>query len=436
MSRPATRRCPVPEASEDEARIDLADASFFERAHVLYGELRERGAIGRARFHLPDPPPDAPADEHDPVRDRLAEGFWLVTDYDEAVKVLQDDARIAVDAAFEAEDDDEQLFTRSLLTLDPPDHTRLRKLVQPWFCGSALQALEPRIRRIADDLLDRADAAAAGRGERAPDRTLELVEAYAYPLPVTVISDMLGVPEEERGKVRQWTEDLLQGRVREVSRRRREQRRFADWLRELVAAKRSAPADDLVSFLVAAEDDGDRLTEDELLSMVFLLFVAGHVTTVNLVANAVAALLRWPDQLALVRREPALVKNVVEETLRFWGPVENTVQRVVRSPVEIGGLTLGPGERITACLAAADRDPARFAEPERFDVTRADAKRNLAFGRGIHTCLGAPLARMEGCVALTALLERYPDLRPAVPMDELAWKATFLRGFEEVPVRV
>lgn len=265
---------------------------------------------------------------------------------------------------------------------------------------------------------------------------MELVEAFAYPLPVTVISEMLGLPERDRDQVRTWTEELLQRRSREPTRRqRREQRRFVAYLREQVAEKRRAPADDLISFLVDAEDQGDRLSEDELLSLVFLLFVAGHVTTVNLIANAVAALLRWPDQLALVQRDPSLVRNLVEETLRYWGPAENTVPRVAREPVRIDGVEVAAGEQIAVSLAAADRDPARFVDPERFDVTRPDAKRHIAFGRGIHTCLGAPLARLEGAVALGTLLERYPDLRPAVPVDALAWKEIFLRGFREVPVR-
>jgi cytochrome P450 len=429
---------PVTGSRENPARIDVAGGAFFDRSHELYAELRERGAVARARFHLPEPPEGEapPEDDDDTVRTAFVEEFWLVTRYDEAVQVLQDDARLSVDPGLEPGDPEDDLFSRSLLTLDPPDHTRLRKLVQPWFAGPAMDALRPRIERIAHDLLDRAEAAAERRGERSPDRAMELVDAFAYPLPVTVISDMLGIPEPDRDRVRGWTEELLHQRARNPTRRRRrEQRRFVDYFRQQVARRREEPGDDLVSFLVEAEDQGDRLDEDELLGLMFLLFVAGHITTVNLIANAVAALLRWPDQHALVRSDPSLVRNLVEETLRFWGPVENSVPRVAREAMDLCGVQVEAGDRISAGLGAAGRDPARFTDPDRFDVTRAEAKRHIAFGRGIHTCLGAPLARLEGAIALGVLLERYPDLRSAVPVDALGWKSMFLRGFDAVPVR-
>jgi cytochrome P450 len=210
---------------------------------------------------------------------------------------------------------------------------------------------------------------------------------------------------------------------------------MSDYFRQLARRRRGEPGADLISFLVRAEEDGDRLDEDELLSMIFIIYVAGHITTVNLIGNGVVALLTHPDQLARVRQEPSLTRNLVEETLRYWGPAEQTFPRIALEEVEIDGVRVAKGERVMVSLASADRDPARFADPDRFDVARPDANRHVAFGKGIHVCLGAPLARVEGEIAFGALLRRYPDLRLAVPAEELSWRENFLRGFRAIPVR-
>src|ERR671938_782513 len=330
-----------------------------------------------------------------------------------------------------------QLFSRSILSLDPPDHTRLRKLVQPSFTGRGMQALRGSIQEIADDLLDQAERDAAGRGEVAPERRMDLIEAFAYPFPVTVISDMLGIPREDRETIRGWTENLLSAdrrRGQEMDEETRAGlREFIDYLRDLFERKRRAPTDDMITRLVQAEEDGDRFTEDEILSMVFLLFLAGHVTTVNLVGNGVVALLTHPDQLAKLKANPELAKGVVEETLRYWGPVDFIGRRIAKEDVEVGGTVIPRGEQATDSLASANRDPERFTNPDVFDIRRADANRHVAFGKGIHVCLGAPLARVEGQVAFTTLFRRFPELRLAIPAEEVSWGGSFLRGFARLP---
>src|SRR5919107_2574465 len=328
-----------------------------------------------------------------------------------------------------------RLFSRSIISLDPPDHTRLRKLVQPSFTGRGMEALRGSIQQIADDLLDQAERDAAERGEAAPERRMDLIEAFAYPFPVTVISDMLGIPREDRETIRGWTENLLRvdrGRVDEEV--RAGLREFIDYLRDLFQRKRRSPTEDMISRLVHAEEDGDILDDDEVLATVFLMFLAGHVTTVNLVGNGVIALLTHPDQLAKLKADPELAKGMVEETLRYWGPVDFIGRRIAKEDVELSGTVIPTGEHATVSLDSANRDPERFANPDVFDITRADANRHVAFGKGIHACLGAPLARVEGQVAFSTLFRRFPELRLAVPGEEVQWGRSFLRGFARLPV--
>ncbi|MGH2614036.1 MAG: cytochrome P450 family protein, partial [Thermomicrobiales bacterium] len=370
--------------------------------------------------------------------------FWIVTDYEEGSRALLDRA-FTVDASsvLPAEQAERmadippefQPLQRNILTVDPPEHTRLRKLVQPSFTVSAIERLRPRIQQITDEVLDAVEAAAAARGEGTPDRSMELISQFSYPLPVTVICEMLGIPPEDREKTRLWSESLLSAQTPEAQEQIRQNiREFIDYLHALFAAKREEPGDDLISQLLQVEVDGDRLTEDEILAMVFILFVAGHITTVNLIANGVFALLTHPEQVEKLRQDPSLVPNAVEEILRYYGPAETTTARFAREDIELGGQEIAKGEPLLVVLAAADRDPARFADPQAFDITREDANRHIAFGKGIHACLGAPLARVEGQVALETLFRRYPDLRLAVPEDEITWASSFLRSLTELPL--
>jgi cytochrome P450 len=211
-------------------------------------------------------------------------------------------------------------------------------------------------------------------------------------------------------------------------------RDFTADLRDLFARKRREPTDDMISRMVLMEDDGDTLTEEETLATVFVMYLAGHVTTVNLVGNGVVALLTHPEQLANLKADPGLVKNMVEETLRYWGPVDFISRRIAKVDLDLAGTPIAQGEQVAVGLASANRDPARFAHPDVFDITREDANRHVAFGKGIHVCLGAPLARVEGQVAFDTLFRRYPDLRLAVPAEEIAWSGQFLRGFGQVPL--
>jgi cytochrome P450 len=420
----------------DIERIDLSDPEYREHAFERYEEMRARCPVSRAIITSGQGGADEQAIFNRPL--------WLVTDYEEGSRALLDRA-ITVEmtsvltpeqlAQMPETPPEFQPLMRNILNVDPPEHTRLRKLVQPSFTASAIEKLRPRIQQIVDDLLDAAETVAAERGERAPDRQMELISQFSYPLPITVICDMLGIPPQDREQTRHWSENLLSAqspeRMEEI---RRNIGEFITYLRDLFARKRETPEDDLISQLLQVEVEGDRLTEDEVLAMVFILFVAGHITTVNLIANGVFALLTNPEQAAKLRSDPSLVVNAVEEVLRYYGPAETTTPRFAGEDVELGGQAIAKGDPLLVVLAAADRDPARFADPQAFDITRGDANRHIAFGKGIHACLGAPLARLEGQVALATLFRRYPDLRLAVPESEITWAPSFLRSLTALPL--
>jgi cytochrome P450 len=312
-----------------------------------------------------------------------------------------------------------QLFT-SILTMNPPDHTRLRRLVSSAFTARRVQALRPAIEAIVDDLLDRM------AGE------VDFIDAFAFPLPVNVIGELLGVPEPDRAQfqtlIRDWSQilEIITPEVLAVADPAAATVRA--YLAELVSLRRREPGPDLISALVAAEEEGDRLTEDELLTMAALLFAAGFETTTNLLANGLVAVLGNPAQAGLMHRDPV---TAVEELLRFDTPVQ-LVSRVAYEPVELGGVTVDAGERVVAYLGAGNRDPERFADPDRLDLARGDCA-PLSFGGGIHYCLGAPLARLEAQVAFPALLRRFPHIELAgTPerRDSLA-----IRGFVRLPVQ-
>ena len=315
-----------------------------------------------------------------------------------------------------------------LLNLDPPDHTRLRRLVARAFTPRRVAEFEPRVRELAEHLAD----GFAGRGRA------DLIEEFAFPLPIFAICDLLGVPAEDQQDFLRWAGMMLhtEGKRGGVG---RAVKRMRGYLGELIHRKRSALGDDLISELIRASDGGEQLSEEEAAAMAFILLFAGFETTVNLIGNGMLALLRHPGELARLRRaarvgDEALLASGVEELLRFDGPVEMATWRFAAEPLSLGGVRIGKGDPVLVVLAAADRDAERFPEPDRLDVGRADGA-HLGFGHGIHYCLGAPLARLEGRVALEVLLRRLRGVRLGVDVGELRWRGgLIMRGLRSLPV--
>jgi cytochrome P450 len=356
---------------------------------------------------------------------------YLVMRYDEVKTALNDprlskdmQAALALGGDVVAEGLPGPEFARHMLVVDPPDHTRLRRLVAAAFSVRRIEALAPRVQTIVDDLLDDI----AGQG---PDAVIDLVSSFAFPLPFTVICELLGVPMSERESFREGLSVLLSPTPTQES-----SDCVVALLRALVDARQRDPDDGLVSALISARDGDERLNQRELLSTIFQLIVAGHDTTASLIGNSVVALLRNPEQMARLRADESLMPHAVEELLRYDAPVPHATFRYATESIELGGVTIPPGAQVIINLAAANRDPEHYADPDRLDLDRADV-RHLGFGHGIHFCLGAPLARMEGQLALRSLLTRFPEMRLAVADGELHWghgDGLVLRGLSELPV--
>jgi len=360
--------------------------------------------------------------------------FWVLTRYEDVVAVLRDPRFIKEPlAGFVAARFGVAVppgVGVSMLDRDPPDHTRLRSLVSKAFTPRVVEGLRPRIQEIVDSLITRAEAAGS----------MDLIEEFAYPLPVNVICEMLGVPVEDHERFKGWSLDIARGLdsillppESEVPRRSGAARHaMGDYFRGLVAERRASPRGDLLSALIAAEEAGDKLSEDELLATCILLLIAGHETTVNLIGNGTLALLRNPGELRRLRETPGLIGSAVEELLRYDGPVQRTA-RIPSTDITIGGRTIGKGEMVMPFIGAADRDPAQFPDPDRLDLARTD-NRHIAFGWGIHFCLGAPLARVEGQIAIDTLVRRFPKLELVTDEPEYRQSLT-LRGLKTLPVR-
>ncbi|MFC9609380.1 cytochrome P450 [Streptomyces sp. NPDC056721] len=388
--------------------IDLGDyADFTADPYPVYEELRARGPVHRVL--LPKPADDGEA--------------WLIVGHEEARAALTDPRLVKSPAKLGFSGLDEELIGTHLLITDPPHHTRLRSLVTRAFTARRVESLRPRIQRITDDLLD----------AMLPHGRADLVESFAFPLPLTVICELLGVPDIDRADFRRMSNEVVAPSDRDG-----EYATFVElaaYLRDLIEDKRaSAPADDLLSALIrTTAEDGDRLSPDELCAMAFILLIAGHETTVNLIASGVRALLVHPDQLAALRADMTLLGGAVEEMLRYEGPVENATYRFTVEDTEVGGTVIPGGSAVLVGLAAAGHDPERFPEPDRFDIRR-DARGHIAFGHGLHHCLGAPLARLEGQIALRSLLDRAPALALDGPADD--WlPGMLIRGVRSLPVR-
>ena len=385
----------------------------------VFAEVREVGAVQQVKL----------ADGH---------AAWLVVRHDEARAALNDSrlskdmhAALATGSDVVAEGLPGPAFARHMLSVDPPDHTRLRRLVSAAFSPRTVEALRPRVQTIVDDLLDNLAA-------REPHSRADLVTAFAFPLPFTVICELLGVPEPDRTGLGQGLTGLLvpTSTPAEYALAREASDAVVAMLEALVETKQGAPGEDLVSGLISARDGEERLNSQELLSTIFQLIVAGHDTTTSLIGNSVVDLLRNPGQLAKLRADPSKMTAAVEECLRHDAPVPHSTFRYAIEPVQLGDVTIPTGAQVIICLASANRDAARYASPERLNIDRADS-RHLAFGHGIHHCLGAPLARMEGRLALGSLFRRFPELRLAVDIDQLHWghgDGLVLRGLSELPI--
>ena len=400
-----------------ERRYDLYSDAFRAGTYATFARMREQDPV----FCQPGLDGETP--------------IWWVTRYADAEAVLLDDERFVRDPrlalppeALRAELPEFFAFIDSnMLNRDGADHRRLRRLVSKAFTPRMVEQLRPRIQEIADALID--PVAAEGG--------MELVSEFAFPLPITVIAELLGVPVADREHFREWSGAMVSPALAAAEMEQADALlgAFVEYLLALFAERRQAPGEDLVSALVAVEDGGDTLSEQELCSMVALLIVAGHETTVSLIGNAMLALLTHSEQRAAVERDPSLLSRAVDELIRYDGPVERTLNRWAAVDVELRGQTIRRGESVIVVLGAADHDPERFADPGTLDLLAERDSRHLGFGRGSHFCLGAPLARLEGEIALGTLLRRLSGLRLAVAPEELRWRPVPLfRSLVALPV--
>ena len=360
--------------------------------------------------------------------------IWYITRYEDVSAVLRDDENFCKDprnardstapGAASRKSATHKRINENMLFSDPPDHTRLRSLVSQAFTPHRIEKLAPRVQTIANDLLDQVQR----MGE------MDLMAAYALPLPVFVICEMLGIPESDRDQVADWSQAIVSPGSRNLnySARKRKVRAFTAYLANMFADRQANPRDDLVTGLVQAEEEGDRFNEAELSSMVVLLLVTGHETTVNLIGNGTLALLLHPDQLAHLKKFPSFWTAAVEELLRYDGPVETSTSRWARNDVWMGDNLIKRGDLVRVVLTSANRDKEQFILPDTVNIQR-DNNKHLAFGLGIHYCLGAPLARLEGRIALQTLFHRLPDLRLSLPPSQLEWRSGVLfRGIKRL----
>ncbi|QHH92204.1 cytochrome P450 [Bacillus pacificus] len=366
-------------------------------------------------------------------------GAWVVFHYDDVVAILKDsrfikDLRKFTPPHYKQNPIEENTAVSKLfewlmnmpnmLTVDPPDHTRLRRLVSKSFTPRMIEDLRPRIQQIADELLDVVQE----------QRKMEIIADFAYPLPIIVISEMLGIPVTDRNQFRAWTQELMKASVDpgQGTAVTATLEKFINYIEVLFNEKHLNPSDDLISALVQAKEQEDKLSKNELLSTIWLLIIAGHETTVNLISNGVLALLQHPEQMNLLRQDPSLLASAVDELLRYAGPIMFS-SRFASEDVKIHGNRIRKGELVLLSLTAANIDPNIFPYPEELNISREE-NNHLAFGAGIHQCLGAPLARLEGQIALDTLLKRLPNLRLAIEADQLIYNHSKIRSLASLPV--
>lgn len=398
-----------------EDGIQLASAGFKEDAYEIYRESRASQPI---LF----------------VYKSELWTEWLITRYEDALPLLKDSRlkknpenvfyqeRLKPFLSLENSDH----LTKHMLNSDPPDHSRLRALVQKAFTPKMISQLDERIQNISDTLLDRVEY----------KHSLNLVNDYAFPLPINVISEMLGVPKDDQERFRIWSHAVIASpeTPEEIKENEEKLSGFITYLQYLVDVKRKEPKEDLVSGLIQVESEGSKLSAPELYSMIMLLIVAGHETTVNLITNTVLALLENPDQLQLLKEKPQLIDSAIEEGLRYYSPVEITTARWATEPFVIHDQEIQKGDMVIISLASANRDENVFVNPDVFDITREN-NRHIAFGHGSHFCLGAPLARLEAKIAIATLLKRIPKIQIKGEREKIKWQGNYLmRSLEELPL--
>jgi cytochrome P450 len=399
----------------EDVRDDLADLAFHNDPHPFYAQWRQTGPVR-------------------PVVLPGGFGGWLVTSYEDARQALTDPRLSQAIQPPQVNDpippqvndpippDIGAAIGYHMLAVDPPDHTRLRRLVTAAFTARRIEALRPRIEQITDELLD----AMAGREQ------VDLIDALAFPLPIQVICELLGIPSQDRDSFRSWSNTLVGGEALRVQ-LPAAMTALVSYVRALIADRRQHPGDDLLSGLIAVRDQADRLSEDELSSMVFLLLIAGHETTVNLIGNGSYLLLSHRERWERLRADPELLPAAIEEFLRYESPVETATFRITTEAMEIGGVIVPAGEIVVVSLLSANRDEKRFPDAAELRLDRPQNS-HMAFGHGIHYCLGAPLARLEAKVAFSKLLARFPGLRLATD-EEPSWRpGLLLRGHQALPV--
>jgi cytochrome P450 PksS len=355
---------------------------------------------------------------------------WLITRYDDALNAFRD-KRLSKDIANLGEKPPWvpkyfEPLARNMLDLDDPDHARLRTLVHKAFTPKLIETLRTSIENITEELIE----SAKRRGR------MDLIAEFALPLPVAVISQMLGIPKREQDKFHRWSKTIVSSQSSKVGALKAIPSviSFLRYIRRLVRLRQMHPENDLTTAMIQAEEAGDRMNTDEMLAMIFLLLIAGHETTVNLIGNGMLALFAHPEQMEKLRADSSLVTSAVEEILRFDSPVEMATERYTKEKIEISGVAIPAGARVYVVIASANRDEQQFERAEQFDITRSN-NRHLSFGIGTHYCLGAPLARMEGQIAITALLKHMGKLRLRVPYSEIRWRpGLVLRGVKALPV--
>ena len=398
-------------------QVDVTNAKFKANPFPFYAQLRAEAPVFPVTVPMP-----------------TKQRAWLITRYSDVQDVLKD-ARFAKNPRNAMSP--EQLKKRpwipsmfkpleqNMLDLDSPDHTRLRALVHKAFTPRLIEQMRDQIQALTDELLDAAE----------PKGSMDLIADFALPLPLTIIGRILGVPAKDNHKFHRWTKTLLSAGTNTnyvvfipiIM-------RFMGYLKKLIKERRAHPKDDLVTALVQAKDGSDKLSGDEVLAMIFLLLIAGHETTVNLIGSGSLALLEHTDQMEKLRSEPAIIKPAIEELLRFVCPVEMATERYAREDITIAGTTIPRGELVLAVIGSANRDANYFDNPDTLDVTRENNK-HLAFGLGAHYCLGASLARLEGQIAISTLIRRMPNLRLSIAPDQIRWRGgIILRGLEALPV--